>query len=82
VALYELMVQANAPGRRDGRIAFWFDGRLAGDFPNLRFRIVDALKINRAYVAMYESRDNGFLRAWVDDVVIATTYIGPTSDAR
>ena len=79
---YELMVQANAPGRRDGRIAFWFDGRLAGDFPNLRFRIVDALKINRAYVAVYESRENGLQRAWVDDVVIATTYIGPMSDAR
>jgi hypothetical protein len=34
------MVEANTPGRTDGRIAFWLDGVLAADFPNLRFRDV------------------------------------------
>jgi hypothetical protein len=33
---FELMVQMNTPEQRDGRVAFWVDGRLAGDFPNLR----------------------------------------------
>lgn len=74
---YELMVQANTPGRRDGRVAFWFDGRLAADFPSLRFRTTETLKINRAYVAMYESQTPGLRRIWVDDVVVATNYIGP-----
>jgi hypothetical protein len=74
---YELMVQANTPGQRDGRVAFWVDGRLAANFPNLRFRSVDALKINRAAVTLYESRNNGLHRVWIDDVVVATAYIGP-----
>src|SRR5215475_13610989 len=59
---YELMVQANTPGRLDGRIAFWFDRRLAGDFPNLQFKAVETLKLNRAYIAMYESRENDVRR--------------------
>jgi len=74
---YELMVQANTPGQRDGRVAFWVDGRLAADFPNLRFRSTDALKINRAALTLYESRNTGLHRVWIDDVVVATTYIGP-----
>ena len=74
---YELMVQANTPAQRDGRVAFWVDGRLIGDFPNLRFRNVDRLKINQANLSMYESRARGFERVWFDDVVVATAYIGP-----
>jgi hypothetical protein len=27
---YEFMVKANTPGQRDGRLAFWIDGRLRG----------------------------------------------------
>lgn len=69
-------------GRRDGRVAFWIDGRLA-DSPNLRFRTVEALRINRAGVGLYESRNNGPHRVWIDDVVVATAYIGPmTADRR
>jgi hypothetical protein len=74
---FEFMTQANTPGQRDGRVAFWVDGRLAADFPNLRFRTADALKLNRAGVTIYESRNNGLHRVWIDDVVVATTYIGP-----
>ena len=44
---YELMVKANTPGQRDGRIAFWLDGQLIADFPNLRLRETTALKIDR-----------------------------------
>ena len=29
---YEVMVKANTPGQRDGRIAFWLDGQLIADF--------------------------------------------------
>ncbi len=79
---YEFMAQANTPGQRDGRVAFWVDGRIAADFPNLRFRSVDALKINRVDVGMYESRHNGLHRVWIDDVVVATAYIGPMTADR
>ena len=35
---FELMIQANTPGQRDGRIAIWVDGSLIADWPNLRLR--------------------------------------------
>jgi hypothetical protein len=75
---YEYMVQANTPGQRDGRIAFWLDGKLLADFGNLRFRDVDTLKINRFGISFHiGSNPNGIAKRWYDDVVAATSYIGP-----
>lgn len=75
---YELMVKANRAGRRDGRIACWLDGRLIADFPGLRLRDVDTLKINSAVLSLHirnnTVREN---KKWYDDVVVATSYIGP-----
>jgi hypothetical protein len=74
---YELMLQANTPGQRDGRIAFWVDGKLAGDLPGLRFRTVDTLKVNDVVLSSYSSRRHSGKTLWYDDVVAATSYIGP-----
>jgi hypothetical protein len=76
---YELMVKANTPGQRDGRIAFWLDGRLAADFPNLRLRDVPTLKANIISIGLYTMNDaiKGPCTMWYDDVVAATSYIGP-----
>ena len=52
---YELMLKANTPGERDGRVALWIDGKLAGDFPNLRFRSVDELKPNHIIIVAHSS---------------------------
>ncbi len=75
---YEYMVKVNTPGKRDGRIAFWIDGKLAADFPNLRLRDVEDLQIDRfglnLYIAGNSARTN---RKWHDNVVAATSYIGP-----
>ena len=77
---YELMVQANTPGRRDGRIAAWLDGALAMDFMNLRLRDVDTLTINRVGIGLHiGSNPNQEARKWYDNVVVATSYIGPMS---
>lgn len=77
---HELMVRANAPGLRDGRVACWLDGRLIADFPNLRLRDVDTLKIDwiaiGGYINPNKVRTN---RIWFDDVVVASSYIGPRS---
>jgi len=78
---YELMVQANTPGRRDGRVAFWVDGRLAGDFPNLRLRSVALLKANYVVIVSYSSSRHENVTHWYDDIVAATSYIGPQVDA-
>ena len=75
---YEIMVQANTPGKRDGRIAFWIDGKLMGDFPNLRFREIENLKPNRVGFGLYTDNQNisSNVTMWFDDVVVATEYIG------
>ena len=75
---YEMMVKANAPGQRDGRIAFWLDGQLIADFPNLRLRETSALKIDRFTIDLHVFRNNlAVARKWYDNVVAATSYIGP-----
>lgn len=78
---YEFMVQANTPGQRDGRVALWVDGKLIADFPNFRFRDVASLKIDTFGIGLYLRpnlvREN---RKWFDDVVAATSYIGPIAE--
>jgi hypothetical protein len=75
---YEVMVQANTPGQRDGRIAFWLDGVLVMDFMNLRLRDVDTLTIDRFGVGFHVgSNPNGEQKKWYDNIVAADTYIGP-----
>jgi hypothetical protein len=80
-ACYELMVKANTPGKRDGRIAFWVDGKLTADFTNLRLRDVDTLKANRVSLGLYTQNDaiKSACAMWFDDVVVATSYIGPVA---
>ncbi len=75
---FEYMLKANTPGQRDGRVACWVDGKLIADFPNLRLRDVESLRIDRFSIGLYigdnHLREN---KKWYDDVVAATTYIGP-----
>jgi hypothetical protein len=75
---YEVMVKANTPGQRDGRIAFWLDGQLIADFPNLRLRETTALTIDRFTLDLHVFSNNlAPARKWYDNVVAATSYIGP-----
>jgi hypothetical protein len=75
---YELMVKANTPGQKDGRIAYWLDGKLSGDFPNLRLRDIATLTIDRIGISFHiKSNPNGQSQKWYDDIVVATSYIGP-----
>jgi hypothetical protein len=78
---YEFMVKANTPGKRDGRIACWLDGKLIADFPNLRLRDVATLKIDRFDISFHiKSNTLGATKKWYDNVVAATSYIGPLVD--
>lgn len=75
---YEMMVKANTPGQRDGRIAFWLDGELIADFQNLRLRETTALKIDRFTLDLHVySNTLAVARKRYDNVVAATSYIGP-----
>ena len=78
---YEFMVKANTVGRRDGRIACWVDGKMIADFTNLRLRDVADLKINWAAVDLHiKSSPIRQNKKYYDDVVIATSYIGPVKN--
>jgi hypothetical protein len=75
---YELMVKANTPGKSDGRIAAWVDGKLVMDFPNLRLRDVASLTIDRFALCFHiGSNPSGQSKKWYDNVVAAKSYIGP-----
>lgn len=75
---YELMVKANTPGQRDGRIAVWLDGKLAADFPNVRLRETTTLKIDKFNIDLHvHSNTLGVAKKWYDNIVAATSYIGP-----
>jgi hypothetical protein len=41
------MVQLNQPGKTDGRIISWLNGKIVLDEKDFRFRDVDGLKIDR-----------------------------------
>ena len=80
---HEFMLKANTVGKRDGRIACWIDGKLIADFPNLRLRDIESLKIDRFGVELHigsnTAREN---KKWFDDVVAATSYIGPMATGK
>lgn len=75
---YEVMLKANTPGARDGRVTCWIDGVVIADFTNLRLRDVDTLKIDRFGLSLHSgSNPSCETRKWYDDVVAATAYVGP-----
>ena len=77
---YEFMVKTNTPGARDGRVAMWVDGVLAADFQNLRIRDVNTLKIGRILLGLHaQGNTSGVDKKWFDNLVVATSYIGPVS---
>ena len=49
----ELMLKANEPGKRDGEIAAWGDGKLLGHWAGYRYRDIPELKINMVHLVMY-----------------------------
>ncbi|MCX5648830.1 MAG: hypothetical protein NTX40_07010 [Planctomycetota bacterium] len=82
----EMMIQANTPGRADGRQAFWVDGKKVGDFGGIAWRASADLKANAfwlmSYVTEHSAKTNKVNRVWFDDVVVATEYIGPIRKAE
>jgi hypothetical protein len=74
---FEIMLHANTPGLTDGRVTLWMDGAIVGDFPNIRFRTVDTLKPNTIVLDSYVDTLRPNEHLWYDDIVAATSYIGP-----
>lgn len=74
---FEVMLRANTPGMRDGRVTCWVDGEVIADFPNLELRTIPTLQIDRFGLSMHARSSPTQTRKWFDNVVAATAYIGP-----
>jgi hypothetical protein len=74
---YEMLLQLNTPGVRDGRLAVWQNGALVADWQNLRFRDIATLQIDEINLENGGQGSTQQNDKWYDNLVIATSYIGP-----
>ncbi len=78
----EQYAKVNTPGKNDGILRGWVDGRLAFEKTDVRMRDIFELKIECIWINIYHggtwpapSDDH----LYIDNVVIAKRYIGPMS---
>lgn len=78
----EQYVKMNTPGLNDGILRAWIDGEVAYERTNIKFRNegYDHIKIDKVWMDIYHGGvlpNNQDLYAFIDNVVIASEYIGP-----
>ena len=86
----EWRVKANTPGEPDGELDCWIEGVHCGAFREINWRSSGDLKVNQVQISLYlewsdfDRYGNGgdTRTVWYDDVVVATSYIGPKTEAR
>ncbi len=79
----EQYLKMNTPGQSDGVIRAWIDGRLAYEATDWKFRTVDSLKIEQVWMDFYHGGagvPDHDIHLYIDNVVIATRYIGPMAE--
>jgi hypothetical protein len=76
----EQMVKANSPGKADGELAAWIDGKLYLHYTGLRLRSDAAVLVKRFDFGIYVHQATRSNRVWYDDVALSTGYIGPIAD--
>ena len=79
----EQYVKMNTPTLNDGILRAWIDGRLAFEKTDLRFRDVDYLKVEEVWMNVYHGGTAPSpydQHLYVDNLVIASSYIGPMYD--
>jgi len=76
----EQHVKLNTPGKKDGVLRAWVDGRRSFEKTDLRFRDVDRLKIEKVWMNVYHGgtqKVDRDVHLYIDNVVIARQYVGP-----
>ena len=76
----EQYLKMNTPGEKDGIIRAWIDGGPAFEKTDIRFRLVDKLKIEQIWMNVYHGGKKPSpydQHLYIDNVVIARKYIGP-----
>ncbi|MEQ1934217.1 MAG: polysaccharide lyase [Fimbriimonadaceae bacterium] len=73
----ELMIKCNTPGKNDGELAAWIEGKLYVDYTGLKWRSSADVLLKRFGLDAYvhsATKDN---TVYYDDVVLSTGYVGP-----
>lgn len=76
----EQYFKVNTPGKRDGILRAWIDGKLAFERTGIRVRDVPEIKIEAVWFNVYHGgiapspRD---MHLYIDNVVVSKSYIGP-----
>jgi hypothetical protein len=81
----EQYLKLNTPAVADGILRAWIDGRPAFEKTDIRFRMVDKLKIEQVWMNVYHggTKPSPYdQHLYIDHVVIARRYIGPMHMAR
>lgn len=73
----EHMMRANSPGKNDGELAAWIDGKLYLHYKGIRWRSEEKVRIKRIDLGVYIHSCTQTNTAWFDDIVVSTGYIGP-----
>lgn len=76
----EQYLKLNTPGKKDGILTVWVDGKKIFDRNNLHFRDTQALKIEKIWLNYYfggVAKPNKNFDMFIDNIVIASEYIGP-----
>ena len=81
----EQYCQLNSPGKKNGILRGWVDGHAAFEKTDVRFRLTDKLKIEQVWMNLYhggKAPSPHDQHTFMDNVVIARSYIGPMSSKR
>ena len=74
----EQMIKVNEPGKANGELAAWIDGKLYIHYKGFRWRSSDKVRLKRFNIGVYVHQATRNNTVWYDDVVLSTGYIGPT----
>jgi len=73
----EQMIKVNDPGKANGELAAWIDGKLYIHYKGFRWRSTDKVRIKRFGIGVYVHQATRNNTVWYDDVALSTGYIGP-----
>ena len=76
----EFLAACNTPGKPDGQLALWIDGKKLIHHKDINWRSDEKLKLNAFWLMLYVTdrwTKHPANTVWFDDIVVATDYIGP-----
>ena len=73
----EHMIKSNDPGKSNGELAAWIDGKLYIHYKGIQWRTSADVRLKRFDIGVYVHQAKKDNTVWYDDVALSTGYIGP-----